>query len=255
MSLHVTRVSGALGATVEGLKVDDLDSQADDLRQAWLDHQVLIFPQADLAPDEQLALARVFGEPEAHGVDGGDTRNQQYADEDKLITVINSHTAGANVWHTDATFRENPPIGAVLQLKEKPSAGGDTIWANTARAFATLAPPLQDLCRSLEARHGHPPMTDTWTHPVVRTHPITGQEVLFVNRGWTSGLRGLPTEQGTALLGLLCDHIERPEHTMRWTWQVGDIAMWDNRCTAHHAILDFAADEPRSGHRIILAAD
>ncbi|MGI9600433.1 MAG: TauD/TfdA dioxygenase family protein [Acidimicrobiales bacterium] len=251
MSLNITRLTGALGATVEGVKLDDLDNQADELRQAWADHQVLVFPQIGMDPAEQLALCAVFGEPEPHGVDGDDTRSPEYADDDRLITVINSHKAGAHIWHTDATFRDHPPIGALLQLKEKPDAGGDTMWASTTRAFETLAGPLQDMCRELEAEHGRPGLTGKAVHPVITTHPVTGDEILFVNRGWTNHLRGLPHLQGSDLLELLYNHIERPEHTMRWTWQIGDAVLWDNRCTQHYAIYDYG-EHPRSGHRVIL---
>ena len=254
MGLHITRLTTALGATVEGVKLDELDSQADELRAAWIEHQVLVFPQIGMDPDQQLALSRVFGTPEAHGVDGGDTRDVTYVDDDKLITVINSHRAGAHVWHTDATFRDHPPVGALLQLTEKPDVGGDTMWLSTTRAFETLALPLQELCRNLEAEHGHPPMTGTAVHPVVRTHPDSGKEILFVNRGWTNRLKGIPRLQAIDLLELLENHIERPEHMMRWTWRLGDAVLWDNRCTQHYAVYDYG-DQPRGGHRVILAAE
>jgi taurine dioxygenase len=250
-TLTIERLSGALGARVTGVDLNDLERQGDELRQAWADHQVLVFPRINLTPVQQLALCSIFGEPEAHGVDGGDSRETHYADDDQLITIIDSHRAGADVWHTDATFRERPPIGAMLQLTEKPEAGGDTMWLSTTRAYETLAPPLQKLCADLEAVHGHPPMTGQATHPVVGSHPVTGARTLFVNRGWTHRLRRLPGPQGRGLLELLYSHLEQPEHTMRWTWELGDAVLWDNRCTQHYAVYDYG-DAPRGGNRVIL---
>ena len=250
-TLTTERLSGALGARVTGVDLDDLETQADELRKAWAEHQVLVFPRINLTPEQQLALCSVFGEPEAHGVDGGDSRETHYADDDQLITIIDSHRAGADVWHTDATFREQPPIGAMLQLTAKPEAGGDTMWLSTTRAYETLAPPLQKLCEDLEAVHGHPPMTGQATHPVVRSHPVTGAPILFVNRGWTHRLRRLPGPQSRALLNLLYNHIEQPEHAMRWSWELGDAVLWDNRCTQHYAVYDYG-DAPRGGNRVIL---
>ena len=141
----------------------------------------------------------------------------------------------------------------MLQIMEKPARGGDTMWVSTTKAYETLADPLKAAADQLEAVHGRPGLTGKASHPVVLNHPETGQPALYVNRGWTSHLKDVPRLQGEDLLELLYNHIERPEHSMRWSWEIGDTVLWDNRCTQHYAVYDYG-DAPRSGHRVIIQA-
>ena len=255
MQLEITPLRAVLGARVEGLVIDQLDDAGRDvLREAFDAHRVLFFPELHPTPAEHKALASVFGEPELHGDDKEDQREAFYADDEKLISIIDSKRNPANFWHTDATFRERPPGASCLAVKVLPPRGGDTLWLDTCRAFEELAPPLQQLARSLRAIHGHRGLTATQVHPVVRTHPRTGLEALWVNRGWTSGLADLPYKQGKRLLECLFDLMEQPEYTCRWSWSPGDVAIWDNRCTMHYAIHDYG-DETRTIHRISVKGD
>lgn len=255
MSFSVTPTGATLGAVVEGLDPNTLsDTDSVTLNQAFTDHQVLAFRGVHLDPDSQVALTRVFGEPEAHGVDGGDARNTEYADDNQLVTIIRSELAKADVWHTDATFRDEPPMGALLALTHLPDRGGDTMWLNMYRAWDTLEPALQQVCETHRAVHGQPPITGRATHPMVRTHPVSGRKALYVNRGWTRDIEGFSRKNGRALLQVLFEHAEQPENMMRWNWSEGDAVLWDNRCTMHYAIADYG-ESRRGGHRVILKGD
>jgi len=255
MQIRVEPLSASLGARVEGLAVDALDDASLGVLQEALDlHQVLFFPELDPTPAQHKALASVFGEPERHGDPKEDQREAYYADDEKLISIIDSKRNPANFWHTDATFREAPPGASCLAVKVLPERGGDTLWLDTYRAFEELAAPVQELARQLRAIHGYPGRTATNSHPVVRTHPRTGRQALWVNRGWTTGLEGIPHKQAQSLLNFFFDAMEQPEYTCRWSWSLGDVAIWDNRCTMHYALLDFG-DAYREIHRVIVAGE
>ena len=255
MTFRIEPTSGALGASVQGLDLQSLDDATRDrLRESFLEHQVLFFPGLAPNPEEHKALAAVFGTPEVHGEPGEDQREAYYADDERLISIIDSKRSPANFWHTDATFRERPPAAACLCVRVLPPRGGDTMWLDTYRAYDRLAPPLQELAEQLRAVHGHRGMTDQNVHPVVRTHPETGRRALWINRGWTTGLEGVDYKQAQRLLEFFFDVMEQPEYTCRWSWSLGDVAVWDNRCTMHYALADFG-DEYREIQRVILEGD
>lgn len=256
MTLRIEPTSGALGARVSGVDPDRLeDDTVEQLRKAFDEHQVLFFPKLAPTPEQHKRLARVFGEPEVHREGREeDRRTAHYADDDHLILIIDSGRNAANFWHTDATFKERPPAASMIVAKAVPARGGDTLWLDTYRAFEALAPPIKTLARSLTAAHGHPGITVINSHPVVRTHPRTGREALWINRGWTTGLVDVPSRQVRPLLEFFFDTMEQPEYTCRWSWSEGDVAVWDNRCTMHYALRDFG-DEYREIHRITVAGD
>jgi taurine dioxygenase len=256
MLLQINPLGAALGARVEGVIPSELDpASCEQLRLAFDAHQVLFFPELNPTPDEHKALASVFGEPEVH-TEGReeDRRTAHYADSEKLILIIDSGRNAANFWHTDATFKKAPPGASMITIRAVPPHGGDTMWLDTYRAFDELAPPIQEMARGLRAIHGHPGISETNPHPVVRTHPRTGRPALWVNRGWTTGLEGVPPRQAQPLLRFFFDAMEQPEYTCRWTWSEGDVAVWDNRCTMHYALRDFG-DAYREIHRITVAGE
>ncbi len=256
MQLQIEPLNAALGASVRGLVLSELDvARRDTLLDAFDQHQVLFFPQLNPTAVEHRAIASVFGEPEVH-IEGRevDRSSARYVDDENLILVIDSGRNPANFWHTDATFRKRPPGASVIAIRTVPPRGGDTLWLDTYRAFDELAPPIKELARSLRAIHGHPGISDTNPHPVVRTHPRTGREALWLNRGWTTGLEAVPTIQAQPLLRFFFDAMEQPEYTCRWSWSVGDVAVWDNRCTMHYALRDFG-DDYREIHRITVAGE
>ena len=256
--LTITPLSPAIGATIEGVTFDGATvNDAEAIRAAWIEHGVVFLPQLHPTPDQQMALARALGEPEAHGEDGDDTRNDLYVrvgGHRELIEIANRPVNRADYWHTDATFREMPPAGSILAMVDVPPSGGDTMWLSTTAAHDALPEALRAEVAPLTAVHGHPPLTGVTEHPVIAVHPESGRKALYVNRAWTSSVAGMDESDSRRLLDTLCDHAEQPDWTIRWTWTNGDVAMWDNRSTQHFAHYDYG-DYPRMGHRVIVKGE
>ena len=255
-TIEIQKLPAALGARIHGVVPGELDEVvADTLRDAFDTHQVLFFPGLAPAVEEQVALAKVFGEPEVH-VEGRqvDRDNTVYVDDEHFVHVIDSNRNAANFWHTDATFKAEPPGASMIVARAIPDSGGDTQWLDTYSAFEALPKPVQDMLRQLRAIHGHPGVSELNAHPIVRTHPRTGREALWVNRGWTTGIEGVSPRQAPALLRFLFDTMEQPEFTCRWSWSEGDVAVWDNRCTMHYAIKDYG-DDYRAMHRLTIRGE
>lgn len=260
MSIRIEPLTAVLGARVAGIDPSALDEKVDEqiaetLRRALDEHQVIFLPGLHPTPDRHKALAEIFGTPEVHEEGREeDRRTAYYADEEKLILVIDSDRNAANFWHTDATFRKRPPAVSVIAIQVVPERGGDTLWLDTYRAFEALPGAVQTLARGLRAIHGHPGVSETNPHPFVRTHPRTGREALWINRGWTTGIEGISARQAKPLLEFFFEVMEQPEFTCRWSWGAGDVAVWDNRCTMHYALRDFG-DAERRIHRVTVAGE
>jgi taurine dioxygenase len=274
--LTVRPLSRHIGAEVGGL---DLHRALDDrevaaVRALLHQYKVLFFRGHHLTPDLHLAFAEQFGETtKGHPVIPGLPDNpkvfeidysqaEQYRDAFQKSNV----DYDARVWHTDVTFVERPPSGSILNAVTIPEAGGDTQWSNQAAAFAALSPSLQDYLRTLTAVHDGSDQfgwilehtadaawegeritsIDPVEHPLVRTHDETGEEILYVNPGFTRGIKELEPAEAQALLGFLHQHSVRPQFTVRWHWSQGDLAFWDNRATQHAVVPDFSGQ-----HRVI----
>ena len=253
VNMKVTQLSAALGARIEGLSPENLDEETiKQLRQAFLDHKVLFFEKQHFTTEQQIRIGELFGSLQATTESGADNRNMDTLDDFPQVLVLDSSKPErANFWHSDVTFTRIPPLGALLNMQISPAAGGDTMWANTQLAYETLSKPIREALKNLSATHGRPPATETTSHPAVTIHPETNKEILFINRGWTTKINEVSAFESKRLLELLCDHIERPEHTVRWSWSDGDAAMWDNRCTQHYAIDDYGS-ERRLIHRVTI---
>lgn len=255
----------ALGAVVEGVDATtDIPVEvAAELLDAWHRHQVLFFPQIHLTPEQQLRLAGVFGPRlEATTETGTDYRGGPTlaAEGFPQILVLDTDmyngnvVPGTNSWHTDVTFAPEPPIGSLFCMEISAPSGGDTMWSSQRAAYAALSDPIKQLIGGLTASHGRPPLTGVNSHPVVRIHEGNGEPHPFVNRGWTNGLRGLPPLEARHLLAMLLEHSEQPEFQIRWQWHDGDAALWDNRCTMHRAIYDYAGERRRARRATIYAS-
>ncbi|MCA2217607.1 TauD/TfdA dioxygenase family protein [Jidongwangia harbinensis] len=262
------------GAVVHGL---DLAAASDDdlvaLRAALVDRKVLFVRDQRLDDDGQVELGRRLGELTAsHPVVGG-------VDEahPEVYALDSADNGFADVWHTDVTFMKRPPLGSILRAVTLPPTGGDTNWADAQLAYDSLAPGVQRLVDGLTAVHdgtrefgyylaqrrgGKGNVWDGETvtrldpveHPVIRVHPETGRKGIFVNPGFTSHIVGVSEFESRALLDLLYAHLTKPEHIVRHRWRAGDVALWDNRSTAHYANRDYGT-ERRVMHRITLRGD
>lgn len=273
-SLRITPLGPHIGAEISGLTLaEPLSGQLFELiQQALLTHQVLFFREQPITPLSQRALAHRFGDLHIHPV----YPHAPEAEEIIVLDTYHDNPPDNDNWHTDVTFIETPPALAILAAKQLPPVGGDTLWASGIAAFEGLSPQLQQLLAGLEAEHDftksfpahrhnaspaeyrrwqeaaarHPPLR----HPVVRTHPLSGRQALFVNEGFTTRLPNLPAQESEALLAFLFRHIARPEYQVRWRWRENDIAIWDNRVTQHYANADYLPTR-RIMHRATVLGD
>jgi alpha-ketoglutarate-dependent taurine dioxygenase len=284
VAFGVRLLSGSIGAEIEGLdlSVDLDDATIAAIRDVWLERRVVFFRAQSLTPAQHTRFAARFGEltpghpviagldghPEIFEIDYSSSREvyAQYGD-------VATRRAGLD-WHTDVTFVERPPAGSVLSATVAPAAGGDTMWSDQVAALAALSPSLQGYLSTLWAVHdGRAAFgaqlerrgAGEWDgevlrslepvrHPVVRTHPETGERALFVNPGFTSHIDGLHPDESAALLGFLYAHSVRPEFVIRHHWTTGDVAFWDNRVTQHSVVGDYG-DARRVIQRVSLRGD
>ncbi|MBM3657885.1 MAG: taurine dioxygenase [Actinobacteria bacterium] len=270
--MTVTPVASALGAAIGGVDLaDDLpDATVAEIRRAWLAHGVVFFRDQDLDAEHFLAFARRIGEPVEYPFVKG------LEDHPEIIAVAKLPHETVNfggVWHSDTAYLERPPMGTMLIAREVPPAGGDTLWASTTAAYEALSPGLRQLVDPLRAVNTSAMADVSKTredrikdsgyedereyvaeHPVVRTHPETGRKALFVNPAHTERFVDMTVEESRPLLEYLFSVVTRPEHTVRFHWEVGSLALWDNRCTWHNPINDYHG-HTRVMNRITLAGD
>ncbi|MFJ9173632.1 TauD/TfdA dioxygenase family protein [Streptomyces sp. NPDC102360] len=257
-----------IGAEISGLDLSRPLSPElrEELNRALLEWKVLFFRGQNLSSEHQREFARNWGELETNPLlERGDSVD--VVRFDKGAGGVPSYE---NVWHTDVTFRERPALGAVLQLREVPPFGGDTMWADMAAAYDNLSDEVKARIEGAEAEHDFlpgfrrfygPERLAQWqelfppvTHPVVRRHPETGRRMLFVNTSFTTRILGMEREESDRLLRLLYQQAHVPEFQVRFHWQPGDIAFWDNRATQHYAVADYG-DARRVAERVAIAGD
>jgi len=255
-----------IGAEISGVDLAEAARNDDlfgSLRELLLKHKVLFLRDQAIGKADHVAFARRFGDLEDHPVAGSDPDHPGLVCIYKDLDSPPDHYE--NAWHCDATWREIPPMGAVLRCIECPPVGGDTIWANMARAYEELPDHVRETIEGLRARHSieatfgaRMPIEKRLAlkaqypdaeHPVVRTHPETGEKVLFVS-GFTTHFTNFHTSAnvrygqdfapGSAnLLSYLIGRASIPEYQVRWRWQPNSVAIWDNRCTQHYAVMDY----------------
>lgn len=250
--LTVRPVSGALGAEVTGVSLAALDEVTfGEIRRLWNRYLVLFFPDQHLSPEQHIAFARRFGEPEIHPF-------IRKLDDDHPEIVVLKGDARADVFHTDVTYTATPPMASILHARTMPDHGGDTIFTNQYLAFEGLSAPMRAFLEQLSAVHtantfGHPEIRAT--HPVVRAHPETGRRSLFVNRQFTSHIEELRRPESEILLSYLLRWSEEPMLQCRYRWAPGTIGIWDNRCTQHYAVNDYPSDGDRRIERVTVLGD
>lgn len=266
----VRRLSPALGIEVEGCcagGIDDCDFE-ELSRLVWESDGFAVLRGQDLTPDQHIVLSRRFGAlfGEAESLQESVDRYllpghpQIFRASNKVVgDEPQGRERAGNYWHSDVSFRRTPAMLSIAHAIEIPRLGGDTLFCNTAAAFEGLSPDLRRFLSTLQARHDFAINTkigfsheqiapddldgqNTAVHPVVRVHPETGRSCLFVNPGNTSHILGLHPEESGWLLKFLYNHCTKPEYVFRHQWKQGDLAIWDNRCTMHYAIVDYTED-------------
>ncbi|KXZ67685.1 Alpha-ketoglutarate-dependent taurine dioxygenase [Acinetobacter venetianus] len=273
MSLNIEIIKATIGAIIHDVDLNTADEHTtQQIQQALLDHHVIFFRKQQLAPQVQAELARGFGSLHIHPI----YPSVENVPEIIVLDSWKQDLRDNELWHTDVTFSQKPPLGCVLQAIKIPPVGGDTLWSSGAAAFAALDQDLQTKLKGLTATHDirqsfpierfahndverqkleetfkrNPPVV----HPVVRTHPVTGQPILFVSEGFTTRINELDETESAELLQYLFAHATNEQFHLRWRWQAGDVAIWDNRCTQHKALFDYG-DAHRIMHRATINGD
>ena len=273
-------IAGALGAEINGIdltkKLSNSQSQA--IKHALLKHKVIIFRDQNISPEDHLRIAGIYGDiyrvPFVKG-------RVDYPD---IIDIIKEPEDGTNynfggVWHSDATFDEYPPKASALFCLESPPFGGDTLFVNMEAAYEGLSDAMKELLDGVWALHsaernygssGYFSDEDQKSismnietsnqgdlateHPVIRTHPETGQKGLFINPIYTTRFKDMTVEESQPILDFLYSHATRPEFQCRINWTSHALAIWDNRCTMHFAINDYSGHR-RHMNRVTIAGD
>jgi len=268
--IEVIRRGAHLGAEIRGIDwsrpVDR--ATADAVRDALTQHKVVFFRGVDITPEQQVAFGRLFGELTVHPF----AARLEHLPE---VIVLDNHKDNpvftTDVWHTDETFRQVPPLGSILRCIRMPETGGNTLWADMTAAYAGLSDKMQSFLSGLEAVHDFqnfrhkfdalPPrerhaklaefeeMFPNPVHPVVRTHPETGQKILYVNPQFTIAIRGMREDESRTLLDFLFRQAQTPEYQFRFQWAPDDMVFWDNRPTQHYAANDYYPQR-RTMHRV-----
>jgi alpha-ketoglutarate-dependent sulfate ester dioxygenase len=287
--VDVRPVTAVIGAEIHGV---DLARPLDpavvaEITAALHRWKVVFFRDQDITPEQQIAFGRQFGDiTPAHPVVGGDGAHGlpeifrlDAAAQRKVFEAARAAATAAEPygsvafdtsrgWHTDITFVPNPALGSILRGVVVPPYGGDTLFTNLVAAYAALSAPIQRLVDGLQAVHrwhgydgepvagSGPAVQPSAVHPVVRVHPETGERALFVNPVFTKHIVGLSPRESHDLLELLFHFVSRPDLTVRFRWEPGSIAFWDNRATAHLGPVDAAHVElERVVERITITGD
>ena len=261
MPITTLPLTGSLGAEVKGVNVAQIDDATfREINQALLDHGVIYFRNQKLSPDQQLAFARRWGDVHLHPYLKG------LPDRPEIIEIVKEPEDRATFgesWHTDQIFTPEPAMGTMLYARVMPAAGGDTLFANLTKAYEALSPGMQALAAKLSTWNiydkGKPRAAKMSAkveqekapvpaiHPLVRVHPETKQPALYINDlGTQRRFDGLTEEESRPLLEFFLRHATRPEFTCRLRWEVGMLAIWDNRRLLHMAVNDY------HGHRRVM---
>ena len=272
-SIGVSPISGALGALITGVELKEpLQGPVfDEIYKAFLEYKVIFFKDQDLNPETQLQFGKMFGRPIIYPFVKG------LKDFPEITPILKKETDLNNfggVWHSDTTYQEQPPKATMLYAVEVPEFGGDTEFANQCMALDDLSDGMRKFLNDLKVintsgkgkvvasrsdvmRHSSPgQVVDELraVHPVVRTHPETKEQALFINEAHSLQFSGLSLEESAPILEFLFKHQIKSEFTCRFKWEKGSVAIWDNRCTLHNPINDYHGKR-RLMHRITFAGD
>jgi taurine dioxygenase len=262
-AFRVGRLSASLGAEIHGLDLKEPMNAATfkEFEAALIEHKVLVLRDQHLTTEQHVGMSRQFGELEVHPM-----RPQGEFPE---ILVLDNHkdnpVLSTDVWHSDTTFRKNPTKYTILRCQIMPQVGGDTLWANMEDAYDGLSDTFKTMIGGLQAVHDFQnfrvlfkntdedraklrkmeEMFPNPTHPVMRTHPVTGRKSIYVNPQFTLRIEGLKQAESRAILDVLFAQARVPEYQFRLRWAPGTIVFWDNRSTQHYAANDYYPERRR----------
>jgi taurine dioxygenase len=278
-TIEVTPLTLHIGAEISGVDLTKPlpPKQLREVREAFLKWKVVFFRGQHLNHGQHVAMARQFGEPTiGHAVLGHldeypeiySVAKNRLANENRAAEMVTPWSG----WHADITPAVNPPLASILRGVTIPPYGGDTFWTNLAAAYMGLSPTMRGFVDTLRGIHkfgsreaaGHSKeYTDRVKrrsleseHPLVTVHAETGERVLYCSPSFLKSVVGLTPRESQKLLEMIWEHVTRPEYTVRFKWNVGDLAFWDNRSTVHLAPRDiFEADFDRQLYRITLVGE
>ncbi len=267
-TIAVDKLTPIIGAELSGVDLARplSNRQFDEIHRALAENLVIFFRDQQITDEQHLGFGRRFGElhlhPAAPHAPGLPELMIIHADKD-------SPRANGEGWHSDVSCDPEPPMGSILYIRECPPDGGDTLFASMYAAYEALSDRMksyldgataihdgEDVYRGLYANYGVADKTSypRAEHPVVRMHPVTGRKALYVNRGFTRRITGIPRDESDGILRYLFEHMENPLFQCRFRWRENSIAFWDNRCTQHRAMWDYWP-HTRSGHRVTVKGE
>jgi taurine dioxygenase len=263
-TIEVKPMTRRIGAEIFGVDLGKPlgQQQYQEIHDALMQHLVVFFRDQDLTHEAHKEFGRRFGKLAIHsGVAG-------LPDHPEVVAIHadkDSKFVAGETWHSDLTADAEPPMGSILYLPIVPEAGGDTLFASMYAAYDALSPRMKAYLDGMMAVHDadhvyRPLFPDidrkypNSTHPIVRTHPVTGRKLIFVNASYTTHIVGVSKDESAAILGYLYKHCGNPDFQVRFRWQPNSVAFWDNRCTWHQAVWDYFPDT-RSGYRVTVAGD
>jgi taurine dioxygenase len=266
--ITVDKLTPVIGAEIGGVDLSQpLGNRAlDEIHRALAENLVIFFRDQHLTPEQHLGFGRQFGDlhvhPAAPHAPGHPELMAIHADKD-------STRANGEGWHSDVSCDATPPMGSILYIRTCPPHGGDTLFASMYAAYEALSDRMKRYLEGLTAVHdGEDAYRGTYAnygvedkptypraeHPVVRTHPVTGKQALYVNAGFTTRILGVPRDESQGILRYLFEHTANPLFQCRFRWRENSVAFWDNRCVQHRAMWDYWP-HTRSGFRVTVAGD
>lgn len=266
-TIRLDKLTPIIGAEISGVDLaGPSNRQMDEIHRALAENLVVFFRDQHLTPEQHLAFGRQFGELHVHPAAPSEPGHPE-------LMVIkadrNSSRANGEGWHSDVSCDEEPPMGSILYIKECPPQGGDTLFASMYAAYEALSDRMRAYLEGLTAVHdgehvyrglysdigvADKPSYPRAEHPVVRTHPVTGRKALYVNRGFTTRINGIPRDESDGILRYLFEHMENPLFQCRFRWTENAVAFWDNRCTQHRAMWDYWP-HTRYGNRVTVRGE
>jgi len=274
-AIQINKLTPNIGAEIVGKKIfDDLTTTVcDKIYETLIENKVIFFRNQELTNDQHIKFAKSFGEIEPpHPV-------YPHVDQYPEIVLLENDEKkppDTDVWHTDVTFKPNPPFSSILYSKIIPSSGGDTLWSCLSSIYAALPNDIKKYLKTLKAVHDMGDFRNTYTnnepigaahklneghkkfgssiHPIVKKHPVTNNNYIYINPGFTNHIVGLNATDSSNLLNYLFNFMNKPEFQIRFKWSNNTLAMWDNRCTMHYAIGDYMPYK-RTMHRVTILND